>query len=74
MPPIYDFICTKCGKVTEYICESSIVAIACPECNYMSGRMLSAPHVGNQFRKAWDRAPPNPQRNDGPRRKARVDK
>lgn len=40
--PIYEFECSKCGKVFEKICKAGREWTNCPDCDYYSKKIISA--------------------------------
>ncbi len=61
MPPIFDYACLLCNNRFEVMTDHKYKNnVTCPEClSDKTEKQLSAPHVGNQFKKAWDRQPPS---------------
>ena len=58
--PYFDYRCKKCGHQYEELVQAGDPLPKCPVCGSKKVvRELSAPHVGNQFKKAWDRQPPS---------------
>ncbi|SHI72575.1 putative regulatory protein, FmdB family [Malonomonas rubra DSM 5091] len=39
--PIFEYRCTKCEKITEKICSSTVTEIECPECHSPAKKTVS---------------------------------
>lgn len=43
--PLYDCLCTKCGKSFEALTRSWTEQPSCPRCNYTAHKLPSAPAI-----------------------------